>query len=83
MTTIPLLEVISFSTEHPVNLVNNLIKGLGKWTNPVKNVSAVKGQEITEIEAEFRLPLCKIEVGCPLFEYLFVYFFGENYSLFE
>ena len=60
MSKIALVEVISFSTEHPVNRVSNLLKGLGKWTNPVKNVSA-KGKEVTIIQAEFKIPLCKIE----------------------
>ena len=60
MAQIPLQEVISFSTEHPVNRVSNILKGCGKWTNPVRNVSA-RGKEVTEIQAEFKVPLCKIE----------------------
>ena len=63
MSAIPILEVISFSIEHPVNKVSNLLKqNGGKWTNPLKNVATLaKGREVTEIEAEFKLPLCKIE----------------------
>ena len=37
------------------------MKNCGKWTIPVKNVSAIRGKEITEIQAEFKVPLCKIE----------------------
>ena len=61
MAPIPLVEVISFSTEHPVNRVSNIMTNCGKWTIPVKNVSAVRGKEITEIQAEFKVPLCRIE----------------------
>lgn len=63
MATIPFTEVISFSSEHSVNKVNNLIKGQGKWTTPFKNVSSLAkgGNEILEIEAEFKMPTCKIE----------------------
>ena len=61
MAPIPLVEVISFSTEHPVNRVSNIMKNCGKWTIPVKNVSAARGKEITEIQAEFKVPLCRIE----------------------
>ncbi len=61
MSTIPLLETISFTTEHTSYKVSNLVKGMGKWTIPVKNVVAVKGSEITKIEAEFKLPPCSIE----------------------
>ena len=61
MAPIPLVEVISFSTEHPVNRVSNIIKNCGKWTIPVKNVSAARGKEITEIQAEFKVPLCRID----------------------
>ena len=60
MTTIPILEVISFSTEHHINKVQNLVKNSGKWTNQTKNVS-LRGKEIYEIQAEFKLPKCKIE----------------------
>ena len=61
MATIPILEVISFSHEHSIHKVSNLMKGAGKWTTPMRNISAKKGQEITELEAEFRLPPCYIE----------------------
>ena len=60
MTTIPILEVISFSTEHSINKVQNIVKNTGKWTNQTKNVS-LRGKEIYEIQAEFKLPKCKIE----------------------
>ena len=61
MSSIPILEVVSFSTEHSTHRITNLIKGIGKWTIPIKNVSAIRGQEITDLEAEFRLPPCQIE----------------------
>ena len=61
MAPIPLVEVISFSYEHPVNRVSNIMKNCGKWTIPVKNVSAARGKEITEIQAEFKVPLCRID----------------------
>ena len=61
MASIPIIEVISFSTEHSVNRVSNIVKNCGKWTIPVKNVSAIRGNEITEIQAEFKIPSCKIE----------------------
>ena len=61
MSSIPILEVVSFSTEHSTHRITNLIKGTGKWTIPIKNVSAIRGQEITDLEAEFRLPPCQIE----------------------
>ena len=60
MTTIPILEVISFSTEHSINKVQNIVKNTGKWTNQTKNV-LLRGKEIYEIQAEFKLPKCKIE----------------------
>ena len=61
MSSIPILEVVSFSTEHSTHRITNLIKGTGKWTIPIKNISASRGQEITDLEAEFRLPPCQIE----------------------
>ena len=62
MSPLPITEVISFTTEHPVHKVNNIVRGSGRWTSSVKNVSnAAKGQEVTEIHAEFKLPLCFIE----------------------
>ena len=60
MSKIPILEVISFSTEHNINKVQNIVKNSGKWTNQIKNVS-LRGKEIYEITAEFKLPMCKIE----------------------
>ena len=60
MSKIPILEVISFSTEHNINKVQNIVKNTGKWTNQTKNV-CLRGKEIYEITAEFKLPMCKIE----------------------
>ena len=62
MATIPILEVISFSHEHSVHKVSNLIKGCGKWTIPKKNLSVTsRNEEISDLEVEFKLPPCSIE----------------------
>ncbi len=55
MSVIPFTEVVSFSAEHPVNRVRNLLPGhSGKWSCP-------SSFSEKSIEVELGLPPCYIE----------------------